>query len=169
MKIARPIVVILLGIFSFSACEKDDICVDGDTPLMIVGFYDANDPTTAKAVTALRVAGLGKTTTVDTFTDRADLDSIAIPLNPATTEATFILISNSATSEEGAETGNLDTLRLTYGVDEEFVSRACGFVARYNTLNTDFFPGSESWIREVTIENPIVENPITTLHVKILH
>ena len=27
-----------------SACEKDDICVDGDTPLLVITFYDYTVP-----------------------------------------------------------------------------------------------------------------------------
>ena len=42
--------LLLLFVFiAISACEKDDICVDGDTPLLIIRFYDAADSATLKS------------------------------------------------------------------------------------------------------------------------
>ena len=41
--------LLLLGIIFISSCEKDDICVEGDTPLLVIEFYDAEDTSTLKA------------------------------------------------------------------------------------------------------------------------
>ncbi|MEM9824872.1 MAG: hypothetical protein AAF985_27555, partial [Bacteroidota bacterium] len=43
-----------MAIIHFSSCEKDDICVEGDTPLLVIGFYDITD-TTFKSVNNLRI------------------------------------------------------------------------------------------------------------------
>ena len=76
MNKSKSVLIVLLGIFSFSACEKDDICIEGDTPQLVIRFYDIENPTEYKAVPGLRVAGAGKEFTVSTFADRSDLDSI---------------------------------------------------------------------------------------------
>ena len=104
-------------------CEKDDICVDGDTPLLIIRFFDSENPENPKSVNRLRVAGLGREQAVGTFSDRATLDSIAIPLRPGETQTTFIMILDSADEEE-LETGNRDTVRFDYETREVFISRA---------------------------------------------
>jgi hypothetical protein len=149
------------------ACEKDDICVDGDTPLLVVRFYDANDTSQLKTVTKLRVTGLGQTSQVDTFKDRTTLDSISLPLRTDTDETSFILIFDSA-SKDGAETGNPDTLRFTYNTSNVFVSRACGFVTNYDNLATTPPSDSQPWIQSISIVNPSVQSQ-TAAHVKIYH
>jgi hypothetical protein len=166
------IAIILLLSIAFSACEKDDICVDGDTPLLIIRFYDAENPTEFKAVPGLRVIGVGKDTPVDTFSDRlSTLDSISIPLktNNPVTEFDFIL--DSATDANGDETGDIDLLSFNYTLNEKFVSRACGFIPNYENLNSDFTTAPENWIQSVEIIKDTIqlETEETTAHVKIFH
>ena len=57
MKRLFPVFLLLLLIVQFSACEKDDICVEGDTPLLVVGFYDVVD-SSFKSVPNLRIRAL---------------------------------------------------------------------------------------------------------------
>ncbi|MGB5665516.1 MAG: DUF6452 family protein [Maribacter sp.] len=158
---------ILLGIIAFSACEKDDICVDGDTPLLVIRFYNDLDTTQTKNVTTLRVLGLGQTTTVDTFTDRSTADSLAIPLRADNTSTTYLLISNSA-DENDVEIGNTDTLTINHVTKDVFVSRACGFVANYENLSPTLTVDSDNWIKKLEIISPTIENS-ETAHVKIFH
>ena len=148
-------------------CEKDDICVDGDTPLLVIRFFDSTEPGTPKAVDQLRVIGLGNEDPVPTFTDRSSLDSIALPLRPGETETAFILIRDSQ-DEEGVETGNPDTLRLSYSTREEFVSRACGFIANYEELEGELQTGSENWIQSIEVDTTSVQNQ-DSRHVSIYH
>lgn len=148
-------------------CEKDDICVDGDTPLLIIRFFDVDNPENPKSVNQLRVFGLGKDEVVDTFTDRSTLDSIAIPLRPGETETTFIMILDSEDDQE-MEIGNPDTLRFDYQTREVFISRACGFVAQYEGLESALQTGSENWIQNVEVENALVQN-LDSTHVSIFH
>lgn len=148
-------------------CEKDDICVDGDTPLLVIKFYDIEDPETAKAVSSLRVIGLGKEDPVNTFTDRSSLDSIALPLRPEEEETTFVLILDSA-EEDGIETGNADTLQFSYETLGSFVSRACGFVANYENLDSRLESDTLNWIQNIEVINPSVQTQDTT-HVSIFH
>ena len=152
---------------ALGGCEKDDICVDGDTPLLIIKFLDDENPEDSKNVNQLRVLGLGQDDVVDTFADRTTLDSIAIPLRPGETQTTFIFILDSADEEE-LEIGNRDTIRFDYNTREVFISRACGFVAQYENLESELQEGSENWIRNIEVENAFVQNPDTT-HVSIFH
>ena len=170
MKKIKAILLVLLAILSFAACEKDDICVDGDTPLLIIRFYNLNDTTATKAVPKLRVVGLGQNTTVNTIADRSSaLDSIGIPLRIGEANTRFLFITNSADNTNGAETGNIDTLTFTYETKEVFVSRACGFVANYDNLKTDTTTAdSERWIQNIIVEDSLVQNQAAA-HVKIYH
>ncbi len=159
---------LLIFCFTFSGCEKDDICVDGNTPLLVVRFYDAENPTTIKAVPRLRVYGQGKTVTVGTFADRTNLDSIAIPLRPDRSDTAYSLVINSQDDEEQNESGNIDNLTLTYDAKDVFVSRACGFVSNYENLSDGLETDSDNWIKDIEIVLPSVTNSASA-HVKIFH
>ncbi len=153
--------------FLFFGCEKDDICVDGDTPLLVIRFFDSAQPETSKAVDQLRVIGLENGDPVPTFADRSSLDSIALPLRPGEAETTFILIRDSQ-DEDGVETGNADTLRLSYRTSEVFISRACGFIANYEDLEGTLETGSENWIQSIEVDTTSVQNQDRS-HVSIFH
>ena len=149
------------------SCEKDDICVDGDTPLLVIRFFDSAQPETPKAVSQLRVVGLENGEPVSTFADRSSLDSIALPLRPGESETTFILIRDSR-DEDGVEAGNPDTLRLTYLTSEVFISRACGFIANYENLDGQLENGSENWIQTLEVDTTSVQT-MDSRHVSIFH
>ncbi len=176
MKRAPLVLIILLFLINFSSCEKDDICVDGDTPLLIIGFYDIEDTTVFKPVPSLRVRSLDNQSLLNDniafgFSDRSTVaDSIFIPLRIDNTTTAFEFIINSAGDDTMMEeTGNTDNLSFTYSLGEQFVSRACGFVANYNELDTIRTVSAEDWIRRITIlENTVTNNP-TAIHVKIFH
>ena len=164
------LLALLMVAISFSSCEKDDICVDGDTPLLIVVFFDAENPEQAKLVNDLRVVGVGQTTTVNTISDRTALDSIAIPLNAVADLTSFIMIVDSDDDDNGAETGNLDTINFAHDTVDIFVSRACGFVANYENLKATSTTDNDNWIQEIEILKSTVElEETTTAHVKIYH
>ena len=149
------------------SCEKDDICVEGDTPLLILRFYDVTDTTAVKSVTNLRIIGIGNGDPVNTFADRSATDSVAIPLQINQGSTSFQLIRNSA-GDEGAETGNIDTLSFSYVTEEVFKSRACGFVANYNNLRDSLIADTENWIQDIRIASPSVNSQFEA-HVKIYH
>ena len=159
--------LMLIILLSFSGCEKDDICVDGDTPLMVVRFYDAADPTSLKQVSGLRVVGIGNGNPVDTFTDRAATDSVGLPLRLDAGITSFAFILNSA-DEDGMETGNPDTLSFQYDIQSQFISRACGFIGTYDNLQPSLGVDSDSWISSVEITRAFVQFS-DSAHVKIFH
>ncbi|MEQ8219775.1 MAG: DUF6452 family protein [Arenibacter sp.] len=169
-------ILVLITFISFGACEKDDICIDGDTPLLVIRFYDVDNPTVLKKVTKFRIVGVGQNTTVTTVSDRTDSDSIAIPLKVTEKTTGFYFISNSSnveTTDSGGETvtvegGDLDTLYFNYNRIDKFVSRACGYIANYEDLSSDLKTETDNWIKDIEIVTPLVENS-TAAHVKIYH
>ena len=162
-------------IVNFSSCQRDDICVDGDTPLLIVGFFDIDDTTEFKPVNSLRVISLDNNTiySSETFTDQSTVsDSIFIPLQIDASSTTYAFIIDSDGDEnatQASETGNTDNLVFSYEVGEEFVSRACGFVANYNDLAAAATPDDENFIQSITIVDTNITNNPTTINVKIFH
>jgi hypothetical protein len=162
------VLFIWLFIIVFTSCEKDDICVEGNTPLLVIEFFDVANPTTPKNVPGLRIVGLGQNTPVGTFADRTALSLVTLPLRTTDNTTAFLVINNSATSETGAETGNVDTLLLTYDRIEDFASRACGFIVNYDLLSSEIQSGSGNWIQETEVIRASVINSDST-HVKIFH
>ena len=161
----KILLLILMVVISFSACEKDDICVDGDTPLMIIRFYDNDNPSELKAVPNLRIIGLGQSSTVNTIADRTSLDSVALPLRINEVNTGFIFISDSA-DEDDLETGNIDTLSFDYSTQEIFISRACGYIANYDDLSETITSDRENLIQNIEIVSPIIKLQ-DSAHVKI--
>lgn len=174
-----PIVLIpilIIAVLGIMGCEKDDICVDGATPLLIVRFYDVDNRTELKKVPKFRIVGIGQNTTVIGVADRTDLDSIAIPLKVDEDVTGFYFINNSADIDAEdpngqaikVEGGDLDSLYFNYDRNNKFVSRACGFITNFNNLEGDLKLESENWIKDIEILTPLVDNS-TEAHVKIYY
>jgi hypothetical protein len=161
------LLIIFMGIVAGGSCEKDDICVDGDTPLLIITFYDAEEPDELKDVPILRVVGLGQEFTVNTFNDRTSVDSKGIPLRPDQQSTRFLLIQDSDDTDD-VETGNPDTLTFNYETREVFISRACGFVANYENLTDALTSDAENWIQNIEVVRSSVQKQ-DSAHVKIFH
>ena len=161
-------ILLFWAIIWASSCEKDDICVEGDTPLLVIEFYDATDTSTLKEVKTLRVVGVGQSVTVGTFTDRSSLSSITIPLKTDEDSASFIMINESASDDNGSETGNLDTINFSYSRIEDFLSRGCGFIVNYDELEANVTADTDNWIQDIEITQSLVTNSDST-HVKIFH
>ena len=167
MKKQLFLLITIVGSTLISACEKDDICVDGDTPLLVLRFYDAQDTASFKSVTSLRIIGVGQDNPVNTFADRSSTDSVAIPLRADQSSTQFFLILDS-NDEDEVETGNIDTLNFNYTAEEVFASRACGFIANYNELSPELTSGTDNWIQSIEVVDTTVTNQFSA-HVKIFH
>ena len=148
------------------SCEKDDICVDGDTPQLVITFFDYTQPETARTVNKLRVIGLGQGTPVNTFSDRSNRDSIGLPLRADQTRTGFVFIVDSADDADGNETGNRDTLYFDYETRSVYISRACGFVPNFDGLSASPLPDASIWIDSVEIRQTTIENA-SNAHVSI--
>lgn len=165
-RLLLPAITILL--FWVTACEKDDICVDGDTPLLVITFYDYAQPETARNVNKLRVIGLGQGTPVNTFSDRSSQDSIGLPLRADQSRTGFVFIVDSANDADGNETGNRDTLYFDYETRSAYISRACGFVPNFDGLSASLLPDASIWIDSVEIRQNTLENS-RSAHVSIYY
>ncbi|RIV43283.1 DUF6452 family protein [Flagellimonas pelagia] len=170
MKKIIPILLILSLVIYVSSCEKDDICVDGDTPLLVIGFYDIDDTTASKDVPSLRIKEIILDSTINTITDRSSsLDSIGIPLRSDATATSFAFITNSADdADTGEETGNIDTLTFSYTTREAFLSRACGFVMNFDNLSVTLPASANNWIQDIKVVQESIENS-NNVHVKIYY
>lgn len=151
-----------------ASCEKDDICVEGSTPLMVIEFFDINNRDTPKNVTALRVVGEGQTVTVNTVADRTALNKINIPLKTAVDSTAFLFISNSADNDDGLEVGTIDIVNFNFTRVEDFKSRACGFIVNYEDLDAVLQTDTDNWIQEIEVIRSQIINSDST-HVKIYH
>lgn len=171
MKKIQANLLLILSLIVCLSCEKDDICVDGNTPLLVIEFYDfdtlGEDEETLKAVPSLRIGGDGHEFTVNTIADRTSLDMVELPLKADATATTFHFIVNSAT-ENNVEIGNTDIITFNYNAKEVFVSRACGFVMNYNNLTEELQVDADNWIKNITISETLIETQAIT-HVKIFH
>ncbi len=172
MKKLIPILLITALFYWVSSCEKDDICVDGDTPLLVLGFFDVNDTTAAKAVPSIRIKSIDidSILTNSTFGDRSNSpDSLQVPLRSNAVTTMYQIISGSDDDDEtNEEIGNIDTLTISYELGEAFISRACGFVTNYNNISVTLTEGAENWIQDIRVVQPNVENT-DNIHVKIFH
>lgn len=172
MKRIIPCLLIALLLIHAASCEKDDICVDGDTPLLYIGFYDAEDTTEFKSVSSLRIKAIDNDSILenDSFSDRASSpDSLLVPLRIDGASTSYVFVSDSEddeTTEE--ETGNRDTLVFNYSVSEAFISRACGFVANFNTITVGLTTDDTNWVQNITVVQDTIENS-NNIHVKIFH
>lgn len=159
----------IVGCILLAQCEKDDVCVEGDTALLHIAFYDkdaAEEEPLPKVVNKLRVISVDENSTVNTFTDRSSQDDIFIPLDSKKNIGDFILISNSAT-EDNLETGQIEDLRISYTPEAVYISRACGFVGQYADLEIEQ-TGLSSWISSIEINNTRIDNS-DEIHVSIFH
>ena len=68
---------IFILLVAFSSCEKDDICLEATTPMLVIRFYDINNPENVKSVNSLTVWAINK----DSIYENKAIDSIVIPLN----------------------------------------------------------------------------------------
>ena len=159
----------IMGCILLTQCEKDDVCVEGDTALLHIAFYDkdaTDEQPLPKVVNKLRVISVDENATVNTFTDRSSQDDILIPLDSRKNIGDFILISNSAT-EDNLETGQIEDIRIRYTPEAVYISRACGFVGQYADLGIEQ-TGLSSWISSIEINNTRIDNS-DEIHVSIFH
>ena len=155
---------ITIIIIAFSGCEKDDICIDADTPQLVVQFFDVDDRDELKEVLGLEIRGLEGGSLRDIVT-LAATESTLLPLRTNATNTSFVLKRRITNTNI-----NSDTINFTYSVTENFASRACGYVANYENLAAELTIDEPDslWIQEITVESLTIENTEIT-HVKIFH
>jgi hypothetical protein len=161
----KTILLLFLMTYSFSSCEKDDIC-DANTvttPRLVISFYDVTNSAILKNTTNLKITGEGMTDGV-VFNGSSLINgsTVSIPLKTNADATTFRFILNSGNTNTALV--NEDILKFNYTREELFVSRACGFKTEY-TLNplapyvlSDAAIGDEKWIQYIAVKNSIIAN-----------
>lgn len=175
----KIVLLVLLVVFSFSSCEKDDIC-DANTPTtprLVLGFYDINNPSVAKNVAKLKVVGDGMTEGIvfdESATGEAKYqtsgNSISIPLkiDQETTKYTFTYNSGNA----NPAIIFVDEVTINYSRSTVYVSRACGYKTIFtlnptNAIIHSAIPSTnDTWMRYISVEKTNIENENET-HLKI--
>jgi len=152
----KKLFILLLFIFAgFSSCERDDICIDEITPLLIIRFYDVTDTTLVKSVNQLSVKLLDIEAK---YLSNSATDSIALPLISSADVTRFVLTNET----------NSDTITVNYMPEAVFVGRSCGFKSIFNDLDLQVTDDGENWIQSFKIITQQIENE-TSAHVKIFH
>lgn len=156
-----------------SACERDDICAETTvtTPLLVIDFFDADDPSSEKIPSNLVITADGQEQNEDGEVQAIIISatsSIAIPLRTDQDITSFTFTVNESDDDDN-ENENSDIITFNYTRTEDFVSSACGFRITYDGLQETLDSADDGpWINNVEISNPIVEDETTT-HVTIFH
>lgn len=169
----KIILLFLFFAFSFSSCEKDDIC-DANTPTtprIVIGFYDFSNPSVPKNVTNLKVVGEGMTDgVVFNGIQTTSANTISIPLRTIGTSTSYSLTLNAGNANPALV--NVDNIKFNYATQELFVSRACGYKTNFTLdptvpyAHTDGPAADQKWIKFISVEKIIIENENET-HIKI--
>ena len=159
----KNILFLVLFTCIFSACEKDDFCIENPvTSKLIINFYDDTNRETLKNVQRFSIIAEGKT---DSLFVNITSNSISIPLNSLTLETRYILKKND---DNGAKVDDkIATFTIKYDTEEEFVSRSCGFKVKFNNL--EFSSNTNSWITDFTPTTIINLDDQSAAHVQIFH
>ncbi|MGI9551027.1 MAG: DUF6452 family protein [Aurantibacter sp.] len=160
------IFIVFFGILFFSGCEKDDICVDADTPQLTIRFYDFFDTTMLKDVEALNVQGILGNTVFPVITN-VSLSEIKVPLRADATSTSFLITRNL--TPEDPETADIDTVTFVYELNRKFESRACGFVMNFNEIQGTIPVDANNWTQDIQIVTPSLTQNDTIANVKIFH
>lgn len=162
----KTILLLFVLCFSFSSCEKDDIC-DANTittPRLVITFYDFNNPSVEKSPTNLSIFGDGMEEAV-TYNGSTLINgsTVAIPLKVDADTTTFHFILNYGSTNPAA-LPNEDIIQFNYTRDNIFVSRACGFKTNYildpfnPIVQLDPTTPDTKWMRYVFASNSNITN-----------
>lgn len=161
----KTILLLLILCFSFSSCEKDDIC-DANTittPRLVITFRDFNNSSVEKSVTNLTIIGDGMKDGIS-FKGSTLINgsTVSIPLKTDADTTTYHFILNYGNTNPALI--NEDIIQFNYSRQTLFVSRACGFKTNYTLNPTNPFIHSDAavpdlkWIQYVAVKNSIIAN-----------
>ncbi|EIA08107.1 DUF6452 family protein [Flavobacterium frigoris] len=161
----KTFLLLLVLAFTFSSCEKDDIC-DANTittSRLVISFYDINNSSVLKNVTDLTIIGEGKTEGI-TFNGSTliNASTVSIPLKTDADVTSFRFILNYGNTNPAVVYE--DILKFNYSRTDVFVSRACGFKTEYTLdpltpyVNTASDVAVEKWIQYIAVKNSIIAN-----------
>ncbi|NJY63725.1 hypothetical protein HC174_13325 [Salinimicrobium sp. CDJ15-81-2] len=155
---------LFLGVFFFllMGCQKDDICPAGTatTPLLVIEFYDSQDPTGLKAVQDLVVQASGME---EIYFGPETTNSISIPLRTDQNFTDYTFTYNSDGEDE-----NEDIVTFRYSPNPEYINRACGFRINYSNIDVSVQGEDNNWILSTLILQQNIENE-TEAHISFTH
>ncbi len=163
----KKVIVLILLIFAFKGCTRDDLCPEGTetTPNLIITFNDVVNPVNRKQVVGLSIV-TNYADSVEVLS-RTNTDSIAIPINTNSDTTKYKFIRTTITTTDTIV--NVDSILFIYQRKDDFVNRACGFKTEFDNLNSNLEPeGSENWIQNIITLRETV-NDENEAHVNILH
>ena len=150
----KKYLILFIGFLIFLSCEKDDICIEENTPGLIIRFYDNDDHEKVRELTKTNIWAVGK----DSLSDYSNesLDSIVVPLNLSENFTKYVIENNTIK----------DTIEFKYSRNDIYISRSCG----YKTIFENLTIGNNTllWIKDTEILNATIENETTT-HINIYH
>ncbi|REE79914.1 hypothetical protein BX611_2814 [Lutibacter oceani] len=146
--------LIILSLILIISCEKDDICLENTTPNLVLKFYDFENDTLVKSMLIDSIRAIDNVLIGD-YTKKT-LDSILIPLD----------LNEFKTVYQISSGGTSDTIYFSYGRNDVFVSRSCGYKTIFENLAID--STTNNWIKSYNINNTIIDND-TTAHINIYH
>lgn len=176
-KVFLKIILICFGVL-VSGCQRDDLCPASTdtTPLLIIKFFDIEEPEETRSPTNLRVWDTERDTIL---LDRVNVDSIMIPLKTFENNTEYAFTLNAREIDEDDDDDddedpntlipNTDILRFSYGREQVYVNRACAYKVIYSDLRLNIDAGDdEPWIQTYTIEQTEVEDE-TNRHISIFY
>ncbi|MEN8965520.1 MAG: DUF6452 family protein [Polaribacter sp.] len=153
----QTILILLVSVALFSACEKDDFCTQNPvTPRLIIRFYDDTNRETTKRVQNLVINSEANSDTIARY-NGVSTDSIVIPLNPNALETVYNF----------SKDGVVNQFSINYDIQEEYVSRSCGYKIVYTNL--EFSSPTNTWFTDFTPKTLLNLNDQTTAHVQVFH
>jgi len=145
----------------FWSCEKDDICAqeDPNTQAVVLKFYDKTAPTKLK-----------NPNDVIAYVDGIDLGvqlvdaTLSLPLKADANTTTWNLVLNA--NDANVANRITDQITFNYQVEQQYVSKACGYKANFILNELDGVVVTHNWISSAEVINPNVVNP-NEIHINI--
>ena len=163
----KLIIFLILIIFAFKGCTKDDICPEGEatTPNLVITFNNIANPTERKKVNVLSIQ-TDYENPVEVL-PRTNTDSIAIPLSTTSDTTKYQIIRSIFRTNDTLV--NVDKIMFVYNRENGYVNRACGFKTEFTNLQVSLQDeGTENWIEQVIKKRDTV-NDENSAHVTLLH
>ena len=163
----KKIVIFLLFTFSiifYIACERDDICAESTqtTPSLIIDFYNVNNTSNKKVATNLIVTEINHS---EILLDTSRTNTVTLPLDTNKNYTQYLLWKNYELDDDSIlidDSGNKDTITISYSRENVYISRACGFKTIYDhvTITIEDENDDSLWISNTqSVEaNQSVEN-----------
>lgn len=157
--------LLTVGLTMTSSCERDDLCsLSFDvTPMLIIEFYDINEPESLKPVQDFAFVAVGASDTINI----ASTSELRIPLRNTENTTSYLFTINAS----NPETLNVDELQFNYRVSDVYVNRACGFRGEFldfQAIRRTAQAPETNWIRNLSVQQSNIRNENQT-HLYIFH